>query len=124
MRRSVSVPLTPHLLLYSFARSPELFADTCAKLFARMIDIVPRDVEAGMTDIVQPLSVRPHGVSVVHDVDAKVLNLSGEVRVRVLSKTGIYTAEICTDMYRPAVEHHELQCATCSSAHRWRPAHR
>ncbi|KZV97982.1 heme peroxidase [Exidia glandulosa HHB12029] len=92
-----------NVTMSAFARSPELFADTCAKLFARMINIVPRDVEAGMTDIVQPLSVRPHGVSVVHDVDAKVLSLSGEVRLWSTANSSVQLAVARKDGAAPLI---------------------
>ncbi|KAJ6522247.1 heme peroxidase [Mycena capillaripes] len=40
-----------------FADSPELFASTCADLFARMLNTVPRGVE--LTDVIALLPVKP-----------------------------------------------------------------
>ncbi|KAJ7877784.1 heme peroxidase [Mycena leptocephala] len=42
-----------NVTMLSFANSPELFASTCAELFAKMIDTVPRDVQ--LTDVLTPL---------------------------------------------------------------------
>ncbi|KAJ7929869.1 heme peroxidase, partial [Mycena leptocephala] len=46
--------------MLSFANSPDLFASTCADLFARMFDTVPSGVE--LTDVITPLPVKPSSV--------------------------------------------------------------
>ncbi|KAJ7110609.1 heme peroxidase [Mycena epipterygia] len=61
----------------SFAKSPELFASTCADLFARMIDTVPNGVQ--LSDVITPLPVKPDNLELVLDGDA--LKFSGEVRL-------------------------------------------
>ncbi|KAJ6570921.1 heme peroxidase [Mycena vulgaris] len=63
--------------ILSFANSPELFASTCADLFARMVDTVPRGVQ--LTEVITPLPVKPFGVQLTLDGDT--LRLSGEVRL-------------------------------------------
>ncbi|KAJ7287098.1 putative L-ascorbate oxidase [Mycena rebaudengoi] len=62
--------------MQAFANSAELFASTCADLFARMLDTVPRGVQ--LTEVIKPLPVKPSGLDLVLDGD--VLKLSGEVR--------------------------------------------
>ncbi|KAF8186579.1 heme peroxidase [Mycena galopus ATCC 62051] len=63
--------------LLSFAKSPELFASTCADLFARMLDTVPSSVQ--LTDVIMPLPVKPTNVVLVMDGDT--LQLFGQVRL-------------------------------------------
>ncbi|KAJ6562439.1 heme peroxidase [Mycena capillaripes] len=60
----------------SFAESPELYASTCADLFARMIDTVPRGVQ--LTEVITPLPVKPTISQLVLHGDT--LELSGQVR--------------------------------------------
>ncbi|KAJ7613498.1 heme peroxidase [Roridomyces roridus] len=59
-----------------FSDSPSLFASTCADLFARMIDTVPRGVE--LTEVLSPLPVKPAFVELTLANDT--LQLSGQVR--------------------------------------------
>lgn len=66
-----------------FANSPPLFASTCADLIARMIDTVPRGVK--LTEVITPLLIKPDGVQLALNNDT--LELSGEVRVRHLTRT-------------------------------------
>ncbi|KAJ7488087.1 heme peroxidase [Mycena latifolia] len=61
----------------SFADSPDLFASTCATLFARMLDTVPSDVE--LSDVIEPLLIKPDTVVLLLDGDK--LQLSGFVRL-------------------------------------------
>jgi hypothetical protein len=77
--QSFSWNLIFHNATYSFANSPELFASTCATLFARMVDTVPRGVQ--LTEIIKPLPVKPDSVQLV--LNGGALQLSGEVRVRI-----------------------------------------
>ncbi|KAJ7494262.1 heme peroxidase [Mycena galericulata] len=63
--------------MLSFAKSPELFASTCADLFARMLNTVPKGVH--LTDVITPLPVKPTDVEIILDADNK-LQLSGQVR--------------------------------------------
>ncbi|KAK6988667.1 peroxidase [Favolaschia claudopus] len=62
----------------SFADSSELFASTCASLFSRMLDTVPKDVE--LSDVIDPLPVKPSEVQIVLGTNGK-LQLSGVVRL-------------------------------------------
>jgi hypothetical protein len=51
---SLSTPRpTLPLTTVQFAKSPELFASTCAELFARMLDTVPTGVQ--LTEVITPL---------------------------------------------------------------------
>jgi hypothetical protein len=65
-----------HLL--SFAQSPQLFAQTCAALLARMVDTVPNGVK--LTEVINPLPVKPQSVQVVYMQDGTLI-LEGQVRV-------------------------------------------
>ncbi|KAF7378212.1 Peroxidase [Mycena sanguinolenta] len=60
----------------SFAQSSQLFASTCAELFARMLDTVPRGVE--LTEVITPLPVKPDFLALTLDNDT--LQFSGQVR--------------------------------------------
>ncbi|KAK7045256.1 peroxidase [Favolaschia claudopus] len=62
----------------SFADSSELFASTCASLFARMLDTVPKDVQ--LSDVIDPLPIKPSEVQIVLGTNGKLL-LSGVVRL-------------------------------------------
>jgi hypothetical protein len=65
----------------SFANSPKLFATTCARLFARMIDTVPKGMK--LTEVIEPLLAKPQGAQITvlaNDTFA----LRGEVRVSIL----------------------------------------
>ncbi|KAJ6452488.1 heme peroxidase [Mycena sanguinolenta] len=63
--------------MLSFAYSPDLFASTCADLFARMIDTVPSGVV--LTDVLTPLPVKPAHVFLT--MNGGVLELSADVRL-------------------------------------------
>ncbi|KAJ6521703.1 heme peroxidase [Mycena capillaripes] len=65
-----------NVTMKSFADSPDLFASTCATLFARMLDTVPSDVE--LTDVIDPLAIKPATVVLLFDGDK--LQFSGFVR--------------------------------------------
>ncbi|KAJ7728291.1 putative L-ascorbate oxidase [Mycena maculata] len=60
----------------SFANSLETFTSTCADLYARMLDTVPRGVQ--LTEVITPLPVKPAGIELILDGDT--LQLSGAVR--------------------------------------------
>ncbi|KAH7097606.1 hypothetical protein BKA62DRAFT_715708 [Auriculariales sp. MPI-PUGE-AT-0066] len=62
----------------AFAGDSSLFAQTCATLFTRMINIVPSGVQ--LTEVVTPLTVKPRGVELVHRGDG-FLSFIGEVRL-------------------------------------------
>ncbi|KAJ6589769.1 heme peroxidase [Mycena capillaripes] len=66
-----------NVTMKSFADSPDLFASTCATLFARMLDTVPSDVE--LTDVIDPLPIKPATVVLLFDGDK--LQFSGFVRL-------------------------------------------
>ncbi|KAJ7263439.1 putative L-ascorbate oxidase [Mycena rebaudengoi] len=61
----------------SFGNSPDLFASTCADLFARMLDTVPRGVQ--LTEVIKPLPIKPADFGFV--VDGDKLLFSGKVRL-------------------------------------------
>ncbi|KAJ7830415.1 heme peroxidase [Mycena olivaceomarginata] len=65
-----------NVTMKSFADSPELFASTCADMFARMLDTVPRGVE--LTEVITPLPVKPHNL--ILRLAGDTLKLAGEVR--------------------------------------------
>ncbi|KAJ6616379.1 heme peroxidase [Mycena sp. CBHHK59/15] len=65
-----------NVTMLSFAKSPKLFASTCADLFARMLNTVPSGVQ--LTDVITPLPVKPANVELLLDGDT--LKLSGQVR--------------------------------------------
>ncbi|KAJ7279357.1 heme peroxidase [Mycena rebaudengoi] len=62
--------------MLSFGNS-KLFESTCATLFARMLDTVPRGVE--LTEVIRPLPVKPNRVELLLEGDK--LLLSGSVRL-------------------------------------------
>ncbi|KAF7342268.1 Peroxidase [Mycena venus] len=62
----------------SFANSPDLFASTCADLFARMIDTVPAGVQ--LTEVITPLPVKPHNLNLILAAN-NTIQFSGEVRL-------------------------------------------
>ncbi|KAJ7744575.1 heme peroxidase [Mycena metata] len=61
----------------SFANSPGHFASTCANLFARMLDTVPRGVQ--LTEVIEPLPVKPASINLV--MNGGTLELTGLVRL-------------------------------------------
>ncbi|KAF7340537.1 Peroxidase [Mycena sanguinolenta] len=63
--------------MLSFANSPDVFASTCADLFARMLDTVPSGVQ--LTDVISPLPVKPSNIEVIMDGDT--LQLWGQLRL-------------------------------------------
>ncbi|KAJ6589944.1 putative L-ascorbate oxidase [Mycena vulgaris] len=77
----------------SFADSPEVFASTCADLFARMIDTVPRGVE--LTEVITPLPVKPSGLQLTLAGDT--LKLAGEVRFWNMAEDADRTVRLLWD---------------------------
>ncbi|KAJ7346172.1 heme peroxidase [Mycena albidolilacea] len=77
----------------SFAGSPELFASTCAELFARMFDTVPRGVQ--LTEIITPLPVKPRLRRLTLDGD--ILRLGGSVRFWKLPDSPERTVQLLWD---------------------------
>ncbi|KAJ7860132.1 putative L-ascorbate oxidase [Mycena leptocephala] len=65
-----------NVTMHSFATSPSLFASTCSKLFAKMLNTVPKDVK--LTEVIQPLPVKPDNLELTLDGDKVVF--SGTVR--------------------------------------------
>jgi hypothetical protein len=78
--RYPTVPNLPADLECRFAQSPDLFASTCANLFARMLDTVPKGVQ--LTDVITPLPVKPNSIKLIYDPATETIMFSGEVRVR------------------------------------------
>ncbi|KAJ7144384.1 heme peroxidase [Mycena epipterygia] len=77
----------------SFANSPELFSSTCADLFARMLDTVPRGVQ--LTEVIKPLPVKPSGLELILDGDT--LQFSGEVRLWNMTLDDTHTVNFLWD---------------------------
>lgn len=63
--------------------NPNVFRDTCAGLFARMIDTVPKTVK--LSEVIKPLQVKPVGFQLMWLGNSQV-SFKGEVRVSA-SKT-------------------------------------
>ncbi|EJD48418.1 putative L-ascorbate oxidase [Auricularia subglabra TFB-10046 SS5] len=64
--------------MLAFSRDAAHFAQTCATLLSRMIDVVPRGVQ--LTEVIKPLLVKPHGLELVHK-GTGALAFKGEVRL-------------------------------------------
>ncbi|KAJ7458334.1 putative L-ascorbate oxidase [Mycena galericulata] len=64
-------------IIRSFANSLDLYTSTCADLFARMLNTVPRGVQ--LTDVIAPLPVKPDSLQLMMDNDT--LLLSAQVRL-------------------------------------------
>ncbi|KAJ6562489.1 heme peroxidase [Mycena capillaripes] len=77
----------------SFAESPELYASTCAQLFARMIDTVPRGVQ--LTEVITPLPVKPTISQLVLHGDT--LELTGQVRFWNMTQDTNHTVQMLWD---------------------------
>ncbi|KAJ7616699.1 heme peroxidase [Mycena polygramma] len=71
-----------NVTMHSFAKSPKVFAATCADLFARMLNTVPKGVQ--LTDVVQPLPVKPTNLELVLSNDT--IHVSGQVRFWNMTK--------------------------------------
>ncbi|KAJ3486553.1 hypothetical protein NLI96_g4162 [Meripilus lineatus] len=65
-----------NVTMSSFADAA-VFASTCADLFARMLDTVPRGVQ--LSEVIEPLPVKPQGVYLLLLEDGSI-QLNGEVR--------------------------------------------
>ncbi|KAJ7876687.1 putative L-ascorbate oxidase [Mycena olivaceomarginata] len=76
-----------------FADSPELFASTCADLFAKMIDTVPRGVQ--LTEVITPLPVKP--IIAGFTLDGNTLQLGGRVRFLNMAQDGDHTVRLLWD---------------------------
>ncbi|KAF7378519.1 Peroxidase [Mycena sanguinolenta] len=63
----------------TFAQSSDLFASTCANLFARMLDTVPNGVQ--LTEVITPLPVKPNTIKLIYDATTETIAFSGEVRL-------------------------------------------
>ncbi|KAJ7032746.1 heme peroxidase [Mycena alexandri] len=62
----------------SFAKSPDHFSSTCADLFARMFNTVPRGVK--LTEVITPLPIKPDNLKFDLAVDGKTIDFTGQVR--------------------------------------------
>jgi hypothetical protein len=71
----------------SFARSPELFASTCADVFARMLNTVPTGVE--LSEVIEPLPAKPANIKLAYKPDGTI-ELWGEVRVREVLLVSVF----------------------------------
>ncbi|KAJ7877785.1 heme peroxidase [Mycena leptocephala] len=82
-----------NVTMLSFANSPELFASTCAELFAKMIDTVPRDVQ--LTDVLTPLPVKP--IIAGFNLDGDTLQFGMRVRFWNMSQETNSTVRLLWD---------------------------
>ncbi|KAJ7658397.1 heme peroxidase [Mycena polygramma] len=71
-----------NVTMHSFAQSPKVFAATCADLFARMLNTVPKGVQ--LTDVIAPLPVKPTNLELVLSNDT--IHVSGQVRFWNMTK--------------------------------------
>ncbi|KAJ6524318.1 heme peroxidase, partial [Mycena capillaripes] len=69
--------------MLSFANAADLFASTCADLFAKMLNTVPQDVQ--LTEVITPLHVKPD--SLLLNLDSNSLQFSTQVRFWELPNT-------------------------------------
>lgn len=65
----------------AFAHDAKTFAKTCANLFERMINLVPKGVK--LTDVITPIPVKPMSVQLGLS-DEGALLLTGSIRVSPL----------------------------------------
>ncbi|KAJ7150708.1 heme peroxidase [Mycena filopes] len=66
-----------NVTMKAFAKSLTLFASTCATLFAKMFDSVPKGVK--LTEVLAPLPVKPANMQLV--LNNGTLQLSGQIRL-------------------------------------------
>ncbi|KAL1746718.1 heme peroxidase [Schizophyllum fasciatum] len=84
----------------AFAKDADHFASTCASLFARMIDTVPKGVE--LTEVIRPLPAKPSELKLTYTKSGNI-TLSGEVRLFDIAENDARTVQIawtdatCTD---------------------------
>ncbi|KAJ7658393.1 heme peroxidase [Mycena polygramma] len=71
-----------NVTMHSFAKSPKVFESTCADLFARMLNTVPKGVQ--LTDVIAPLPVKPTNLELVFSNDT--IHVSGQVRFWNMTK--------------------------------------
>ncbi|KAJ7188844.1 heme peroxidase [Mycena filopes] len=62
----------------AFAKSADHFSSTCADLFARMFDTVPRGVK--LTEVITPLPIKPDNLKFDLALDGKTIGFTGQVR--------------------------------------------
>ncbi|KAJ6457968.1 putative L-ascorbate oxidase [Mycena sanguinolenta] len=96
----------------AFAKSPELFAATCADLYARMLNTVPRGVV--LTELIEPLPVKPSKVTLTMDGD--ILELSGFVRFWGLAQNSTRTVNILWEDHNGGTGNSSLVFAGVSSS--------
>ncbi|KAJ6592877.1 heme peroxidase [Mycena capillaripes] len=82
-----------NVTMHSFSDSPDLFASTCAELFARMIDTVPSGVQ--LTEVIHPLHVKPSVTKFI--LAGETLQLSGSVRFWNLTGDENHTVRMLWD---------------------------
>ena len=84
-------------LMRKMAASPEFFAQTCQNLLERMINTVPKGVK--LTEIVNPIRVKPALNDIVLMPEGKAMSILGTVRVRIHLFTRLAPAEVLTIMH-------------------------
>ncbi|KAJ6555634.1 heme peroxidase [Mycena vulgaris] len=96
----------------SFAKSPELYASTCANLFARMLDTVPKGVE--LTEVIAPLLVKPTNLILILDNDK--VQFSGEVRFWNMTLDETHTVNLLWDDHIGGTHNLSLPAAGVSTS--------
>ncbi|KAJ7111057.1 heme peroxidase [Mycena epipterygia] len=96
----------------SFAKSPELYASTCATLFARMLDTVPKGVE--LTEVITPLPVKPSNLALLLDNDT--VQFSGEVRFWNMTLDETHTVNLLWDDHIGGTHNLSLPAAGVSTS--------
>ncbi|KAF7351670.1 Peroxidase [Mycena sanguinolenta] len=96
----------------AFAQSPELFAATCADLYARMLDTVPRGVV--LSEVIEPLPVKPS--KVILTMNGDTLELSGFVRFWGLGENSTRTVNMLWENHNGGTGNSSLVFAGVSSS--------
>ncbi|KAJ7260472.1 heme peroxidase [Mycena haematopus] len=101
-----------NVTMRAFAESPAFFASTCADLYARMLNTVPRGVV--LSDVIEPLPVKPSEVKLTMNSDT--LQLSGFVRFWGLGQNSTRTVSILWKDHNGGTGNSTLSFAGVSSS--------
>ncbi|KAF2135353.1 uncharacterized protein K452DRAFT_303606 [Aplosporella prunicola CBS 121167] len=63
---------------------PATFMERCSDIFTRMIDTVPAAVT--LSDVIDSLDVKPYGLQLSLNSDAKTLHFSGKIRIKTTKR--------------------------------------
>ncbi|KAH8107971.1 heme peroxidase [Cristinia sonorae] len=82
------------------------FTSTCATLFAKMFDSVPKGVQ--LTDVIEPLPVKPYSMQLLHG-NGSTVQLSGQVRFWNTEENPKRVVKLLW------ADHNGQSCPTCST---------